>query len=63
MTNCSVAPLACDSIASGQGRIGSPLPLDQSLLQAWPQIVSLIAGTIVLYVIGYVSFQRQEVRA
>ena len=35
----------------------------QSILQAWPQIVSLIAGTILLYVIGYVVFQRQEVRA
>jgi len=50
-------------LAQFQGRIGSPLPLDQSLLQAWPQIVSLIAGTILLYVIGYVAFQRQEVRA
>ena len=27
----------------------------QSILQAWPQIVSLIAGTILLYVIGYVA--------
>ena len=50
-------------LAQFQGRITSPLPLDQSILQAWPQIVSLIAGTIVLYVIGYVVFQRQEVRA
>ena len=50
-------------LAQFQGRIGSPLPLDQSILQAWPQIVSLIAGTILLYVIGYVAFQRQEVRA
>jgi ABC-2 type transport system permease protein len=32
-------------------------------LQAWPQIVGLIAGMILLYVIGYVVFQRQEVRA
>jgi ABC-2 type transport system permease protein len=43
--------------------IGAPLPLAQSLMLAWPQAVSLIAGTIVLFVIGYVSFQRQEVRA
>lgn len=50
-------------LAQFQGRIGSPLPLDQSIIQAWPQIVSLIAGTILLYVIGYVVFQRQEVRA
>ena len=50
-------------LAQFQGRIASPLPLDQSILQAWPQIVSLIAGMILLYVIGYVVFQRQEVRA
>jgi ABC-2 type transport system permease protein len=50
-------------LAQFQGRIASPLPLDQSILQAWPQMVGLIAGTIVLYVIGYVTFQRQEVRA
>jgi ABC-2 type transport system permease protein len=29
----------------------------------WPQIVSLIAGTILLFVVGYIVFQRQEVRA
>jgi ABC-2 type transport system permease protein len=43
--------------------VGAPLPLGQSILIAWPQIVSLIAGMILLYVIGYVAFQRQEVRA
>jgi ABC-2 type transport system permease protein len=43
--------------------IGSPLPLGQSLLIAWPQIVGLAAATIVLFVIGYIAFQRQEVRA
>lgn len=50
-------------LAQFQGRVNAPLPLAQSILQAWPQIVGLIAGTIVLYVIGYVVFQRQEVRA
>ena len=43
--------------------IGAPLPLGQSLLIAWPQLVGLIAGTILLFVLGYVVFQRQEVRA
>jgi ABC-2 type transport system permease protein len=50
-------------LAQFQGRIAAPLPLDQSILQAWPQMVSLIAGMILLYVVGYVVFQRQEVRA
>jgi ABC-2 type transport system permease protein len=43
--------------------LGSPLPFGESLMIAWPQIVGLIAGTIVLFVAGYVVFQRQEVRA
>jgi ABC-2 type transport system permease protein len=43
--------------------LGSPLPLLQSLLIAWAQFVALIAGTIVLFVVGYIVFQRQEVRA
>jgi ABC-2 type transport system permease protein len=43
--------------------IGAPLPLTQSLQIAWPAIVGLIGSTIVLFVIGYVIFQRQEVRA
>ncbi len=51
-------------LAQFQGRLmGAPLTFGQSLLQAWPQTVSLVAGLILLYVIGYVAFQRQEVRA
>jgi ABC-2 type transport system permease protein len=50
-------------LAQFQGRVPSPLPLNESIIQAWPQMVSLIAGTILLYVVGYVVFQRQEVRA
>ena len=42
---------------------GATLPLLQSLLVVWPQIVGLVAGTIVLFVIAYIIFQRQEVRA
>jgi ABC-2 type transport system permease protein len=43
--------------------VGAPLPMIESVMMALPQIVGLIAGTIVLFVIGYVVFQRQEVRA
>ena len=42
---------------------GAPLPFLQSVLIVWGQIVGLIAGTILLFVAGYVVFQRQEVRA
>lgn len=47
-----------------QGAIpGSALPLDQSLLLIWPQFTGLIAATILLFALGYVLFQRQEIRA
>ena len=39
------------------------LPLDQSLLLAWWQVVVLVAGTIVLFAAAYTTFMRQEVRA
>ena len=43
--------------------LGAPLPFAESVLIAWPQMVGMIATAIVLFVIGYVVFQRQEVRA
>jgi ABC-2 type transport system permease protein len=47
-----------------QGAVpGAPLPLGQSLLIAWPPIVGLIAASILIFVVGYLIFQRQEVRA
>jgi ABC-2 type transport system permease protein len=46
-----------------QRAVPGTLPLGESLLLAWPQIVGLVAAAILLFVIGYVIFQRQEVRA
>ncbi|MCC6616450.1 MAG: ABC transporter permease [Anaerolineae bacterium] len=43
--------------------IGSPLPLDQSILLIWPHLTGLIAITLLLFAIAYVLFQRQEIRA
>lgn len=43
--------------------LGTPLPLGQSLLLAWPQITGLFALTLLLFTLAYVTFQRQEVRA
>jgi ABC-2 type transport system permease protein len=43
--------------------LGAPMPLGESLIIAWPEIVGLIASNIILFVTGYVIFQRQEVRA
>jgi ABC-2 type transport system permease protein len=47
-----------------QGMVrGGALPLNQSLIQAWPQLTALIAAVIIVFAITYVAFQRQEVRA
>ena len=47
-----------------QGAVmGAPLPLWSSVMVAWPQVVGLIAASILLFVGSYVAFQRQEVRA
>lgn len=43
--------------------LGAPLPLDQSVLLIWPHLTGLIAGSILLFALAYVLFQRQEVRA
>ena len=39
------------------------LSLDQSLLLIWPQIVALVALTVISFAAAYVLFLRQEVRA
>ena len=43
--------------------LGNPLPVHQSLLLVWPQLTGLIAATILLFALGYVLFQRMEIRA
>jgi len=49
--------------ATDQRAIPTVLPVAQSLLLAWPQIVALMALSAACFGLGYVSFMRQEVRA
>jgi ABC-2 type transport system permease protein len=44
-------------------QLPSLLSLDQSILLVWPQIVVLVALTVVMFALAYVLFLRQEVRA
>ncbi len=47
-----------------QGAIlGTPVPLQESIILTWPHLTSLIALTILLFAVAYVLFQRQEIRA
>jgi ABC-2 type transport system permease protein len=62
-TTPSLGPVL-DQIRMLRGEVvGAALPLRESLAMVWPEVVSLIAGAIVLFVATYVVFQRQEVRA
>jgi ABC-2 type transport system permease protein len=35
----------------------------QSFILVWPQLMGLIAAVILFFAIGYVVFQRQQIRA
>jgi ABC-2 type transport system permease protein len=43
--------------------LGAPLPASQSFILVWPQLTGLIAAMILIFAVGYVVFQRQEIRA
>jgi ABC-2 type transport system permease protein len=57
----SLGPIFLDQLEGAV--MGTPLKLSQSLQIAWPEAVGLIATAILLFVLAYVVFQRQEVRA
>ncbi|MDR5682864.1 MAG: ABC transporter permease [Armatimonadota bacterium] len=64
LLNPAVRALGPVLITQLEGAIlGTPLPLVQSLLIAWPQLVALVSAVILLFAASYVVFQRQEVRA
>jgi ABC-2 type transport system permease protein len=56
-------PLLPIQLIQLQWAVPTPLPLGQSLMLVWPQLTGLIAGTILLFAVSYVLFQRQEIRA
>jgi ABC-2 type transport system permease protein len=43
--------------------VATILPFGQSVLIIWPQVVALVAATVICFALAYVSFMRQEVRA
>ncbi len=65
----TIALLRPDQPAIGSIILVSPqyqnaeLPLDQSLLVAWPQTVALVALTLLCFAGAYILFMRQEIRA
>lgn len=41
----------------------TPLPLSQSLVMVWPQLVSLLALTAICFAVAYIKFMREEIRS
>ena len=58
-----LSPTSIGQYFASQEQIPTLLSVDQSLLLVWPQIVGLVALTIVTFGLAYVLFLRQEVRA
>lgn len=56
----TVGPIMMEQV---RGMIPSPLSWTQSLLVVWPDVVGLIALTLVCFAGSYIKFMRQEIRA
>ena len=50
-------------LSSYSGRMANPLPLMDSLLLIWPQIVTIIALCAICFATSYIRFMREEVRS
>lgn len=55
----TLGPLTMEQIV---GAIPSALPLSQSLLLVTPQLIALIAATLICFGISYTMFMRREIR-
>ena len=60
--NPSVRAVNAVTISQLVGAINGYLPFSQSLMLVWPDLFSLAALTLIVFVISYVRFMRQEVR-
>ena len=56
-------PGSLGQAAQAQQQIPTLLAFDQSILLVWPQVVALVALTVICFGLAYVAFMRQEVRA
>jgi len=51
------------TLASQDSQVASYLPIGQSLLQIWPQIVAMFAEMVAGFAIAYICFMKKEIRA
>jgi ABC-2 type transport system permease protein len=63
-TSTSIStPTTIGQIEQAQWQVPGLLSVDQSLLLVWPQIVAIVALTVLCFAAAYALFMRQEVRA
>ena len=56
----SLGPLTMEQTL---GMLPAPLPLGQSVLLVWPQLIGLLAATLLCFVLAYIPFMRREIRS
>ncbi len=56
----SLGPLTTEQTI---GAIPNPLPLGQSLMLVWPQVLALMSGTLLFFALAYTMFMRKEIRS
>jgi ABC-2 type transport system permease protein len=61
--NPNVRSLNITSANAYSGAVAGYLSVDQSLLLVWPHLVCMLALTLLFFVLSYVTFMRQEIRA
>ncbi len=50
-------------MSSYAGRMANPLPLQDSLLLVWPQMVTIIGLSALCFAASYIRFMREEIRS
>jgi ABC-2 type transport system permease protein len=50
-------------LSSYSGRMANPLPLTDSLILIWPQVVTIIALCAICFGVSYIRFMREEIRS
>ena len=63
LLNPDVRTVGIVTVAQVDRAVTSNLTVPQSVLLIWPQLVGMIAATVVVFALAYVAFMRQEVRA
>lgn len=56
----TLGPITVEQVT---GAIAAPLPLGQSIILIWPQLTGLIAATMLVFLLSYLLFMRQEIRS